>query len=134
MQATKKLIENYYSSFNRQDLTSFLNLLDDDIVHDINQNDREIGKAAFSSFMQRMNHSYKEIIKDLVIMVNEDGTRAAAEFMVVGNYIATDQGLPEAKGQQYQLPCGAFFTIKDGKIARITNYYNLQNWLKQVAK
>ncbi len=27
---------------------------------------------------------------------------------------------------------GAFFDIRDGKIARVTNYYNLQDWIAQV--
>jgi steroid delta-isomerase-like uncharacterized protein len=64
--------------------------------------------------------------------VNTDGSRAAAEYLVSGTYQATDAGLPEARGQKYSLPGGAFFTIRDGKIARVTNYYNLQDWLKQI--
>jgi len=27
---------------------------------------------------------------------------------------------------------GAFFDLKDGKVARVTNYYNLQDWIAQV--
>jgi steroid delta-isomerase-like uncharacterized protein len=50
----------------------------------------------------------------------------------VGTYLHTDEGLPAAKGQHYRLPGGAFFHIRDGKIARVTNYYNLQEWLRQV--
>ena len=47
-------------------------------------------------------------------------------------YRVTDEGLPEAKGQRYVLPGGAFFDIRDGKIARVTNYYNLGDWIAQV--
>ncbi len=49
-----------------------------------------------------------------------------------GTYLATDPGLPEAKGQTYRLPGGSFFTLKDGLITRVTTYYNLQDWLRQV--
>ena len=49
-----------------------------------------------------------------------------------GEYLATDEGLPPATGQQYRLPAGAFFDIRGGKVARISNYYNLQDWLRQV--
>ena len=42
-------------------------------------------------------------------MVDATGTRAAAEFMVEGEYLATDAGLPPARGQRYRLPAGAFF-------------------------
>ena len=47
----------------------------------------------------------------------ETGTRAAAEFTVHGEYIATDPGVPEgtapARGQRYVLPAGAFFTLRE---------------------
>jgi steroid delta-isomerase-like uncharacterized protein len=59
-------------------------------------------------------------------------TRAAAEFVVHGRYLATDEGLPEAKGQTYVLPAGAFLEVREGRIARVTTYYNLQDWLRQV--
>jgi len=61
-----------------------------------------------------------------------DGTQAAAEFTVLGEYISTDEGLPPASGQTYRLNAGAFFVVRDGKVARVTNYYNLQDWLRQV--
>ena len=79
-----------------------------------------------------MTRCYKERLSDIVLFVNEDGTRAAAEFIVHGTYIATDEGLPAANGQTYDIPAGSFFEISDGKIARITTYYNLQTWIDQV--
>ena len=130
--ATRDLLTRYYQAFNNQDMEGFLNLLTDDVIHDINQGGREIGKQAFAGFMQRMNRSYREQIVDLTVMTDPSGQRAAAEFTVLGTYLATDEGLPEAKGQTYRLPAGAFFEIRDGKVARVTNFYNLQDWLAQV--
>lgn len=133
-QNAKALIENYYAAFNAGDMDTFLSLLTDDVVHDINQGERQIGKEAFRQFMSRMNRNYKERLVDMVIMTNDDGSRAAAEFVVLGEYLNTDEGLPPAKGQTYRLPAGAFFEIKGGKVARITNYYNLQDWIDQVSR
>ncbi len=130
--ATRKLLSDYYGAFNRRDWPTFLGLLTDDVIHDVNQGSREIGKAAFEAFMDKMNRSYSEEIADIVINVNTDGSRAAVEFLVLGKYLKTDEGLPEANGQTYRLPAGAFFDIRDGKVARVTNYYNLNDWLKQV--
>lgn len=132
-QATVQLLKDYYDAFNRQDMDAFLAMLTDDVIHDVNQGDREIGKQAFSAFMQRMNAHYKEQIVDITIMTNDDGDRAAVEFTVLGEYLSTDEGLPEAVGQTYRLPAGAFFVIRDGKVARISNYYNLEDWIAQVA-
>ncbi|KQR31894.1 isopropylmalate/homocitrate/citramalate synthase [Rhizobium sp. Leaf155] len=125
-------IRAYYDAFNRQDMDAFLALLTDDVVHDINQGERQVGKQVFATFMQHMNRCYKENLTDLVIMASEDGKRASAEFVVNGEYLATDEGLPEANGQTYVLPAGAFFELKDGKVARVTNYYNLNDWIAQV--
>jgi steroid delta-isomerase-like uncharacterized protein len=131
-QESIKLIQNYYAAFNAGDMDTFLNLLTDDVIHDINQGKREIGKDAFKQFMACMNHNYKEQLVDMVIMASEDGKRAAAEFVVLGEYLQTDEGLPAATGQKYRLPAGAFFEIQGNKVARITNYYNLNDWIAQV--
>ncbi len=132
-QDTINLVEQYYKAFNNADMEIFLSLLTDDVIHDINQGKREIGKEAFTQFMACMNHNYKEQLVDMVIMANAEGTRAAAEFVVLGEYLKTDEGLPVAQGQTYKLPAGAFFEIRDNKVARITNYYNLQDWIAQVS-
>jgi steroid delta-isomerase-like uncharacterized protein len=132
-QNAKALIESYYAAFNDGDMDTFLSLLTEDVIHDTNQGSREIGKTPFQAFMNRMNRNYKEHLVDIVVLTNEAGDRAAAEFVVLGEYLVTDEGLPEAKGQKYRLPAGAFFDIRDGKVARITNYYNLEDWIKQVS-
>ena len=126
------VIRAYYDAFNRQDMEAFLDLLTDDVAHDINQGGRHLGKQAFAEFMEHMNRCYHEVLTDIVIMENADGTRGAAEFVVNGEYLVTDEGLPEANGQKYVLPAGAFFEIRNGKVARISNTYNLNDWIAQV--
>jgi len=74
MQDTIRLIERYYAAFNTSDMDAFLDLLADDVVHDINQGSREIGKAAFAAFMGRMNASYRERLEDIVVMASADGS------------------------------------------------------------
>ncbi len=130
--STEALIFDYYQAFNRGDMEAFLALLTDDVIHDINQGGREQGKQAFALFMEKMNSSYKEELKNIVIMSSGDGDRAAAEFVVHGEYLQTDEGLPEARGQSYVLPAGAFFEVRSNKVARVSNYYNLDDWIAQV--
>lgn len=130
--AATDLIARYYAAFNARDWEGFFALLTDEVAHDLNQGARETGKAAFRLFIDRMNASYSEQIVDISITANAEGRRAAAEYVVLGTYLKTDEGLPPASGQTYRLPGGAFFEIRDGLIARVTNYYNLQDWLRQV--
>ena len=69
---------------------------------------------------------------DIRILASVDGTHAAAEYVVSGTYLSDDVGLPPANGQTYALPGGAFFEISDGRIGRVSNYYNLSEWMAQV--
>lgn len=135
--AAIELVTAYYAAFNRADWSAMLALLTDDVAHDLNQGPRETGRDAFTAFLQRMDRSYREQLQDIVVLANADGTRAAAEYVVHGEYKVADEGLPPANGQRYVLPGGAFFDIVqdengDGRIARVSNYYNLEDWLRQV--
>ena len=132
MKTAQDIIAAYLAAFNRGDWPGMLALLADDVVHDINQGGAEHGKPAFTAFLDRMARCYREELRDIVIMVGADGARAAAEFQVHGEYLAQDAGLPPARGQRYALPAGAFFSLKDGRISRVTMYYNLPEWLRQV--
>lgn len=127
-----ELITRYYETFNAGDREAFLALLTEDVKHDVNQGGTETGAEAFRLFLGRMDRSYREQVRELQVFASDDGTRGSAEFFIDGAYLKTDEGLPEAKGQTYYLRVGAFFDIRDGRVARITNYYNLQDWLKQV--
>lgn len=129
---TEALLRRYYDAFNGGDVDGMLACLSDTVVHDINQGVRRPGKAAFRAFCEHMRRCYREQLQGIAIMVSADGRRAAAEFNVEGTYLATDEGLPEASGQTYALPAGTFFAIEDGRITRVTTYYNLTDWLMQV--
>ncbi|WP_306753607.1 ketosteroid isomerase-related protein [Paracoccus actinidiae] len=131
---TKSLIAAYYDAFNAGRTDDMLALLHDEIEHHVNEGGIRRGKALFAEFNAHMTESYKETLTDMVIFANEAGDRAAAEFVVNGTYLKTDEGLPEAKGQTYRLPAGTFFTIRDDKIARVTTYYNLSDWMRQVGQ
>lgn len=131
------LVTRYYAAFNAGDAASMLALLTDDVHHDINEGETQVGLESFRAFLEKMDAHYRERAEDLVVMATPDGTRAAAEFVIHGEYLKTDPGLPEALGQAYVLPVGAFFEIRGelrgGQIARVTNYYNLAEWTRQVS-
>ena len=126
------LLTRYYAAFNASDWQTMLDCLSDDVAHDINQGETQHGKPAFAVFLAHMERCYQERLDAMVLMASADGTRGAAEFVVHGAYLATDEGLPEAAGQTYQLPAGAFFAFSNGKIDRVTVYYNLADWCAQV--
>ena len=132
-QSTLALIDRYYTAFNAGDAEGMLACLSDDIAHDVNQGGRETGKDAFRAFLARMDAAYAERLADIVIMASDDGRRASAEFVVHGQYLRGEAGLPPTHGQRYELPAGAFFTVDQGLISRVTVYYNLADWIAQVS-
>lgn len=133
MTDTALLIRRYYDAFNAKDWDGMLVCLAEDVRHDVNEGGARGGKAKFREFLAHMARCYDERLTDTAVMVDASGHRAAAEFIVNGTYLATDAGLPDARGQTYSLPAGAFFEVHDGKIARVTTYYNLQEWIRQVS-
>jgi len=126
-------ISRYFAAFNAGDIDGMLDCLADDVAHHVNEGQIRTGKEKFAEFCAHMERCYKEELTDLVIFEAENGTRAAAEFIVNGQYLQTDEGLPEAKGQTYRLPAGSFFNLRDGKISRVTTFYNLADWTRQVS-
>ncbi len=126
-------VQSYFDAFNAGDVDGMLACLSDDIAHHVNEGQVRVGKEKFAEFCAHMNRCYRETLTDMVIFQAEGGTRASAEFVVNGTYLQTDEGLPEANGQTYCLPAGSFFDLKDGKITRVTTYYNLADWIRQVS-
>ncbi|MEQ9694624.1 ketosteroid isomerase-related protein [Shimia sp. SDUM112013] len=126
-------IRRYYAAFNAGDIDGMIDCLSDDFVHDVNEGSRRDGKEAFAEFCAHMSGCYQEELTDIVVFGDESGTRGAAEFIVNGTYLKTDGDLPPATGQTYRLPGGGFFSLKDGKITRVTTYYNLNDWIAQVS-
>ncbi|MGP3724352.1 ketosteroid isomerase-related protein [Cereibacter sphaeroides] len=129
----RELIGRYYAAFNAGDAEGMLACVTDDIEHRVNEGEVRHGREAFADFCSHMGVSYREELREMVIFVTEDGTRGAAEFVVHGTYLQTDPGLPEAHGQTYVLPAGAFFDLRNGRIARVTTFYNLSDWIRQVS-
>ena len=127
-------IQAYFDAFNRGDVAAMLACLSDDIAHHVNEGEVRTGKEAFRSFCEHMNRCYRENLTDMMIFEAEGGTRGAAEYVVNGTYLETDEGLPEADGQTYRLPAGSFFSLKDGLITRVVTYYNLADWMRQVSE
>ena len=119
---TLALIKAYYDAFNAGAAAGMLDCVSDDVEHRVNEGAHRIGRAKFAEFCGHMGVSYREQLTDMVIFANDQGDRAAAEFVVNGEYLKTDPGLPVAKGQRYVLPGGGCFDVRGGRLARVTTF------------
>ncbi|WP_234735876.1 nuclear transport factor 2 family protein [Tellurirhabdus bombi] len=127
-------VQQYYNYFNQKDWNGMLSLLHPDVRHEANQGDVRIGIEKFTEFLQHMDESYEETLTDMVLLSEPTDTRIAAEFVVNGIYKKAEEGLPPAHNQTYVLPAAALLEVKEGKISRVTTYYNLPLWIKLVSE
>lgn len=126
-------VRKYYDCFNRQDWPGMVSLVADDVRHEVNQGEARIGKDHYRAFLQHMEECYEERLTDLVFFSEPSGQRVACEFTVHGIYKKTDGDLVPARQQRYVLPAAAFLEVRDGRIVRITTYYNLPLWINLVS-
>ncbi len=133
MKATEIVVQ-YYQAFNDKNWEKMISFADENIQHDSNQGETRIGIELFRKFVNKMDAAYDEKLTDIVIMGEATDTRVAAEFVVNGIYKVAEEGLPAAHGQKYVLPAGAFLEVKNGKITRVTTYYNLERWIQLVSQ
>lgn len=130
-----EIIQKYYNAFNNKDWNGMLALLHTEIRHEANQGGVRIGIEKFTEFLKHMDECYDETLTDMVFFTEPTNNRVAVEFVVNGIYKKNDgDDLPPANNQKYVLPAAAFLELKDGKIARVTTYYNLPLWIELVSK
>lgn len=127
------IVQQYYHHFNTENWEGMLSLLSEDVRHEVNQGEPRIGRQLYRAFLQHMDECYSEQLTDMVFFTEPTGKRIAVEFTVNGVYKKTDGDLVPASGQRYVLPAGAFLEVADGKITRVTTYYNLPLWIKLVS-
>jgi steroid delta-isomerase-like uncharacterized protein len=128
-----KTVQQYYNHFNNRNWEGMLSLLDPAIRHEPNQGDVRIGIELFTAFLQNMDESYAETLHDMVFFTEPTKTRVSCEFVVHGIYKKGEDDMPKAHNQTYVLPAASFLEVKNGKITRVTTYYNLPLWIKLVS-
>lgn len=128
-----EVVKQYYAYFNEQDWKGMLSLVHPEVRHEPNQGETRIGKDKFTEFLKGMDEAYQEKLTDMVFFTEPNESRVAIEFTVNGIYKKGDEDFPPAHGQKYLLPAAAFLEVKEGKIFRVTTYYNLPLWVKLVS-
>jgi steroid delta-isomerase-like uncharacterized protein len=129
-----QIVQQYYEYFNQKNWQGMLSLLHTEVRHESNQSDVRIGIDKFNDFLKKMDECYEEQLTDMVFFTESSNQIIAAEFTVNGIYKKADDDLPPAHHQSYVLPAAAFLALKEGKVSRVTTYYNLTLWLELVSK
>ncbi len=132
---TITLIKTYYEALNKKDMRSLFSIIESNVIHDINQGNTEQGIEKFKTFMKQADASFDEKLDNIILTVSDDGKYAAAQWVDHGTYSKDYPGMDRsAKNQKFNVPGGHFFEIRNGKIYRVTTYYNAADFNNQIAK
>lgn len=127
-----EVVKKYYEAFNNKNANAIVDLCDPDVANDLNQGDTQIGKKNLKIFLETAWAHFDEKVSNIIYMSNHDQTKIATEYLVQGVYYKTKPGLFEANNQNYEICPATIFTIKNGKIIRMTRYYNAKKWFEMV--
>ncbi len=124
-----QVVQQYYEAFNKKDIDAILALCVENVQNDPNQGDPQVGKDKLKAFLETAWAHFDEQVSELVIMANADQSKIATEYLVKGTYYNSKPNLFPATNQYYEIYPTTVFTIKNGKITRMTRHYNTKQWL-----
>jgi steroid delta-isomerase-like uncharacterized protein len=128
-----RLIQEYFRFIHASEWVLASELLADQVLHDINQGPRVIGREPFYKYLVEMSRYYEEQVSELQILVSDDGLRGSVEYYITGRYKKTHGTLPRANGQSYEGYHGVFFEVEGSLISRFSHYFNFQSFLEQIS-
>jgi hypothetical protein len=102
-------------------------------VHELNQGPREVGKAAFREFLQRMEYCYSEQLVDIAAARSPTARARRPNTPWSGEYVADDIGMPPRAGRNTACPVPLLRPAGDGRIPGAATI-QLQEWFSQVAQ
>lgn len=116
------LVQRYFEALNSQHFDDLETIVSPDIVHDVDSLDRRLGREDFLAYLEARASQYREHAFDIELMVNDDGTRVAAEYTLLGFPLAEHPQEAIAASQTYRISGGLFFQIEDGRITRVSQH------------
>lgn len=134
-QRTVETLKRLFVAQNGGTSEAVLACLTSDVVFDTFEGVREIGRERVRWVLaDRSRRFARETLRDLVLMCDESGGRAAAEFTVRGFYQEQAEGLPPAAGQAYSVLGGAFFDLEGGLVSRASFFLNGRELVRQLSR
>lgn len=131
---TINLIKTYFESYNARQANTYFGTISSNVVNETNQGNAIVGLETFKVFMHAFMTSFDSRMSQIVLLVSDDGRYASASWVNTGTYVKSDPAITAipAKNQKYTVHGANFFEVSDGKIARITTYYNAEEFAKQL--
>lgn len=128
-------LKRLFVALNAGDRDAVLSCMSGEVLFDTFEGVREIGRESVRRVLAERASVYRESFRDLVLMTEDSGRRAAAEFTLRGFYQKQANGMPEASGQAFSVPGGAFFDMEDdGRVLRASFVLNAAELVRQLSR
>lgn len=123
MECARQLVLRYFDAINNQELDALKLLTSEGVLHDVQASDRRVGQQDLVDYFREAYARCREHVFDIAVMVSVDGSRAAAEFTVLGIPLSGgESNAAFGTGQTCRLHGGTFFEMRGDRIVRISNY------------
>lgn len=126
----RALCDRAFEAYNAQDWPALFAMMAPDARFDVGPNVPVTGPDGASFIIDFYGKHYETTFADWHHFI--DGDRTASEATMRVTYVATEPGLPEAKGQSGEIPAALFGQVRGGKFTRIKMICSFCDWMKVI--
>ncbi len=125
------MIADYFAAFNAGDVPGMLACLSDDVAHHVNEGQVRRGKEPFAAFCDHMSSCYRRRRSTDMVLFEARGTARARRLNMWSTAPTSKRmtGCPRRGVRPTACPRARSSMSSDGKITRVTTYYNLADWI-----
>ena len=111
---------DYIDCFNRNDFDGFGKYYCDDVVFELGEKKRIVGREAILDFYRDVKSKIRETLEILSVAAGEDAmaVHVATEFYALADWPDFIAG-PMMKGESINIETVAYYYLRDGKFSRI---------------
>jgi steroid delta-isomerase-like uncharacterized protein len=127
-----KMLENYFTSWNSQDVEGILSFFTDDCLYEDVALKRIVrGKSALRALLESVFVDIAGFRMEIKSVFSA-GSWGASEWTMSGRFVHSSDPVLTATGKSFLVRGATFFELSNGKISRNTDYLDLTEFLKQV--
>lgn len=127
------IAQAYIAAFNDRDGAALAELLHEDVIHDNARGNRIIGQNETRERLAQTAFSLNWSMHDTMIMRDSSHFNVAIHCTLRGTYSETIDGLPTAKGQNFDIPAMILLMSDDDQITQISEFFTFEALIKAVS-
>jgi len=126
------IVAQFIENYNEKQWRNLFNVLDKHVILEQNEIAVIQGIQAFDSFICKMTHAFDERLFDIHYYYSTTcASKLSTQYQVEGYYKNGNFKRP-ANNQHYSITRYSFFEISNGKITKISTFFNRKKMIDQI--